>query len=123
MEPLQVIAAPRRLRILELVWDRELSAGDIAAEFDVSWSAVSQHLRVLKAAGFVVERREGTSRLYRADQDTSNSAAMSPADSSRSQTSSRIRSRRGAAITCSGSMAALLLGHYAGARDVSRRSS
>ena len=67
MEPLQVIAAPRRLRILELVWDRELSAGDIAAEFDVSWSAISQHLRVLKAAGFVVERREGTSRLYRAD--------------------------------------------------------
>ena len=68
MEPLQVIAAPRRLRILELVWDRELSAGDIAAEFDVSWSAVSQHLTVLKRAGFVVERREGTSRIYRADQ-------------------------------------------------------
>jgi len=67
MEPLQVIAAPRRLRILELVWDRELSAGDIAAEFDVSWSAVSQHLRVLKAAGFVVERRQGTSRFYRTD--------------------------------------------------------
>ena len=73
MEPLQVIAAPRRLRILELVWERELSAGDIAAEFDVSWSAVSQHLRVLKAAGFLVERREGTSRLYRADQ-----AALGP---------------------------------------------
>jgi DNA-binding transcriptional ArsR family regulator len=68
VEPLQVIAAPRRLRILELVWDRELSAGEIAAEFDVSWSAVSQHLRVLKAAGFVIERRQGTSRLYRADQ-------------------------------------------------------
>jgi len=67
MEPLQVIAAPRRLRILELVWDRELSAGDIAAQFDVSWSAVSQHLRVLKDAGFVIERREGTSRIYRAD--------------------------------------------------------
>jgi DNA-binding transcriptional ArsR family regulator len=67
VEPLQVIAAPRRLRILELIWDQELSAGDIAAEFDVSWSAVSQHLRVLKTAGFVVERREGTSRLYRAD--------------------------------------------------------
>jgi len=73
VEPLQVIAAPRRLRILELVWERELSAGDIAAEFDVSWSAVSQHLRVLKAAGFLVERREGTSRLYRADQ-----AALGP---------------------------------------------
>ena len=67
MEPLQVIAAPRRLRILELVWDRELSAGQIAAQFEVSWSAVSQHLRVLKDAGFVVERREGTSRIYRAD--------------------------------------------------------
>jgi DNA-binding transcriptional ArsR family regulator len=67
VQPLQVIAAPRRLRILELVWDEELSAGDIAAQFDVSWSAVSQHLRVLKDAGFVVERREGTSRLYRAD--------------------------------------------------------
>lgn len=73
MEPLQVIAAPRRRRILELVWDRELPAGDIAAEFDVSWSAISQHLRVLKAAGFVTERRAGTSRLYRADQ-----AALGP---------------------------------------------
>ncbi|WP_246291701.1 ArsR/SmtB family transcription factor [Lentzea indica] len=69
MEPLQVIAAPRRMRILELVWDRELPAGDIAAEFDVSWSAVSQHLTVLKQAGFLVERREGTSRFYRADKE------------------------------------------------------
>lgn len=68
MEPLQVIAAPRRRRILELVWDRELTAGQIAAEFDVSWSAISQHLTVLKTAGFVVERRAGTSRIYRADQ-------------------------------------------------------
>ena len=69
MEPLQVIAAPRRLRILELVWDQELSAGQIAAHFDVSWPAVSQHLRLLKEAGFVVERRHGTSRIYRADKD------------------------------------------------------
>jgi len=68
VEPLQVIAAPRRLRILELVWDQELSAGQIAAQFEVSWPAVSQHLRVLKEAGFVVERRQGTSRIYRADQ-------------------------------------------------------
>ena len=67
MEALQVIAAPRRLRILELVWDRELAAGDIAAEFDVTWSAISQHLSLLKEAGLVIERREGTSRLYRAD--------------------------------------------------------
>jgi DNA-binding transcriptional ArsR family regulator len=68
VEALQVIAAPQRLRILELIWERELSAGDIAAQFDVSWSAVSQHLRVLKTAGFVIERRQGTSRIYRADQ-------------------------------------------------------
>ena len=68
VQPLQVIAAPRRLRILELVWDRELSAGEIAAEFDVTWPAVSQHLTLLKAAGFLTERREGNSRRYRADQ-------------------------------------------------------
>jgi DNA-binding transcriptional ArsR family regulator len=67
VEPLQVIAAPSRMRILELVWDREMSAGEIAAQFDVSWSAVSQHLRVLRQAGFVVERRAGTSRIYRTD--------------------------------------------------------
>ena len=67
MEPLQVIAAPRRLRILELVWDTERSAGEIAAQFEVSWSAISQHLTVLKTAGFVVERREGRGRFYRAD--------------------------------------------------------
>ena len=67
MQPLQVIAAPRRMRILELVWERELSAGDIAAQFTVSWSAISQHLTVLKDAGFIVERREGTKRIYRAD--------------------------------------------------------
>ena len=73
MEPLQVIAAPRRLRILELVWDRELSAGDIAAQFEVSWSAISQHLTVLRTAGFVIERREGRSRRYRADK-----AALGP---------------------------------------------
>ena len=73
MEPLQVIASPRRLRILELVWERELSAGEIAAQFDVSWSAISQHLTVLRTAGFVRERREGTSRIYRADQ-----AALGP---------------------------------------------
>jgi len=67
VQPLQVIAAPRRLRILELVWEDELAAGDIAAAFEVSWSAISQHLTVLKTAGFVVERRQGRSRLYRAD--------------------------------------------------------
>ena len=59
-------AAPLRRQILTLVRDREVSAGQIAAEFDVSWPAVSQHLTVLKEAGLVSERRNGTRRLYRA---------------------------------------------------------
>ncbi|MDB5058313.1 MAG: hypothetical protein JWO59_1785 [Chloroflexi bacterium] len=67
MEPLRVIAAPHRLQILGMVWDKELSAGEIAAEFDVSWGAISQHLTVLKKAGFVTERRQGTSRFYTTD--------------------------------------------------------
>lgn len=69
MEPLKVIAEPRRLRILELVWFEELASGEIAGRFDVSWPAISQHLKVLKDAGFIVERRDGNSRRYRADPD------------------------------------------------------
>jgi DNA-binding transcriptional ArsR family regulator len=63
---LKAIAAPRRRRILTLVRDGELSAGEIAAHFDVTRPAVSQHLHVLKEAGLVSERRNGTKRLYRA---------------------------------------------------------
>lgn len=63
----EAIAEPRRRRILELVRDRELPAGEIAVAFpDVSRPAVSQHIRVLKDAGLVSERRQGTSRLYSA---------------------------------------------------------
>jgi DNA-binding transcriptional ArsR family regulator len=63
---LKAIAAPHRLRILRLVRDEELSAGEIAAHFDVTRPAVSQHLTVLKEAGLVNERRNGTRPLYRA---------------------------------------------------------
>ena len=63
---LKAIAAPRRRQILTLVRDGELSAGEIAAHFDVTRPAVSQHLNVLKEAGLVNERRNGTRRLYRA---------------------------------------------------------
>jgi DNA-binding transcriptional ArsR family regulator len=62
----RAIAEPRRRQILALVRDGELSAGEIAAHFDVSRPAVSQHLTVLRGAGLLNERREGTSRLYRA---------------------------------------------------------
>jgi len=63
---LKAIAAPRRRRILSLVRARELSAGEIAAHFDVTRPAVSQHLNVLREAGLVSERRSGTRRLYQA---------------------------------------------------------
>jgi DNA-binding transcriptional ArsR family regulator len=63
---LKAIAEPRRRQILELVADRELSAGAIAARFDVTRPAISQHLTVLKGAGLVTERRDGTRRMYRA---------------------------------------------------------
>jgi DNA-binding transcriptional ArsR family regulator len=61
------ISDPTRRRVLELVRDRELPAGEIAAEFEISRPAVSRHLRVLRRAGLVSERREGRLRLYRSD--------------------------------------------------------
>lgn len=67
MDSLQAVAEPRRREILRLVWDRELSAGAIAARFDISFPAISQHLVVLKEVGAVTVRREGRSRFYRAD--------------------------------------------------------
>ena len=63
---LRAIAEPRRRTILRLVGGGELSAGEIAAHFDVTRPAVSQHLTVLKEAGLVTERRDGPRRLYRA---------------------------------------------------------
>jgi DNA-binding transcriptional ArsR family regulator len=63
----QAIADPVRRRVLELVRDRELPAGDIAGEFEISRPAISRHLRVLRQAGLVTERRDGRQRLYRAD--------------------------------------------------------
>ena len=69
MDSLQVIAEPRRRQILSLVWDRELSAGEIADRFDVTFGAVSQHLAVLREAGFVSVRADGNRRWYRADKD------------------------------------------------------
>ena len=63
---LKAIAEPRRRAILRLVRADELSSGEIAAQFDVTGPAISQHLGVLKEAGLVTERRSGTRRLYRA---------------------------------------------------------
>lgn len=67
MDAAAAIADPIRRRVLELVRDREVPAGELAAQFDVSRPAVSRHLRVLREAGLVHERRQGKLRLYRAD--------------------------------------------------------
>ena len=69
MEPLAVVAEPRRREILALVWDEELAAGAIAEQVDVTFGAVSQHLGILRDAGFVRVRRDGNRRLYRADKE------------------------------------------------------
>jgi DNA-binding transcriptional ArsR family regulator len=63
---LKAIAEPRRQEILRLVWSQARPAGEIASHFDVSRPAISKHLRVLREAGLVEERRHGTQRLYRA---------------------------------------------------------
>ena len=65
-ETMQAMAEPTRLAILKMVRRHEMPAGEIARNFKgVTRPAVSQHLRVLKDAGLVTERRQGTRRLYR----------------------------------------------------------
>ncbi len=65
-EALRALAEPRRRAILQLVAHSELAAGEIAGCFDVTRTAVSQHLTVLKNAGLLSERKVATRRLYRA---------------------------------------------------------
>ncbi len=66
MEILQLVAEPRRRQILQTVWEKEVAAGDIAAGLDITFGAVSQHLRLLRESGLVTVRREGNRRLYTA---------------------------------------------------------
>jgi DNA-binding transcriptional ArsR family regulator len=64
---LNALADPRRRAILRLVRDVERPSGEIATYFpDVTGPAISQHLRVLREAGLLAERRSGTRRMYRA---------------------------------------------------------
>ena len=64
MEVFEAIAQPKRREILRLLATGERSAGDVASRFSVTQPAISQHLRALKEAGLVSERRDGTRRLY-----------------------------------------------------------
>ena len=60
---------PTRKAIFELLADRPRAVGELAGELPVSRPAVSQHLRVLKDAGLVVDQAVGTRRIYRLDPD------------------------------------------------------
>jgi DNA-binding transcriptional ArsR family regulator len=66
---LRALADPHRREIIRLIRESELPAGQIAANFALTQQAVSQHLTVLKKAGLLEERREGTRRLYRFHSD------------------------------------------------------
>lgn len=66
-QALRAIANTRRRAMLELVWDGERTASDIAALSGLSKPATSQHLRVLREAGLVRVRPAGNQRLYRSD--------------------------------------------------------
>ena len=66
---MRTLGEPRRSEIVRLIWSRELPATEIAEHFpDVTRSAISQHLRVMREAGIVRDRRDGTRRLYSVDQ-------------------------------------------------------
>jgi DNA-binding transcriptional ArsR family regulator len=68
--PVRALAAlgdPTRRRIVELLAERDLNAGEIAAQFDVSRPAVSRHLRVLRESGLVRARGEAQRRVYSLD--------------------------------------------------------
>ncbi len=72
------LASPVRREILGLIWDQELSAGQIAAVFPVTKPTISQHLTVLREAGLVAATAVGTSRRYRARREARGAGARPP---------------------------------------------
>ncbi|PTY05159.1 ArsR family transcriptional regulator [Opitutaceae bacterium EW11] len=69
MTPLEALADPTRRRIVELLAQRDRTAGEIVEEFDLSAPAISQHLNVLRDAGLVTTRAEGRSRIQTLNSD------------------------------------------------------
>jgi DNA-binding transcriptional ArsR family regulator len=63
-DPFEALGDPNRRQILNLLTGGQRSVQEIAAELPISRPAVSRHLRLLKEAGLVAERPEGTRRLY-----------------------------------------------------------
>jgi DNA-binding transcriptional ArsR family regulator len=66
---LKLVAEPRRQEILRLVWRDELPVGELVDKLELSYAGVSQHLALLREAGFVQVRRDGKRRLYKADHE------------------------------------------------------
>jgi ArsR family transcriptional regulator, repressor of sdpIR and other operons len=60
----RALGEPTRRRILALLRERDLTSGEIAAQFDVSWPTISGHLAILKEADLVQVDRKGTSLTY-----------------------------------------------------------
>lgn len=69
MDAMAILADPTRRAILQMVWGREVAAGKIAASFDVTAGAISQHLAKLRETGLVRMRRAGRNWFYEADLD------------------------------------------------------
>ncbi len=69
MQSLSAIADPTRRRIVELLAERERTAGELVREFDLTAPAISQHLKVLREAGLVTVRAEGQTRVQRLNPD------------------------------------------------------
>lgn len=69
MDALQLVAEPRRQEILRHVWRDELPVGELVDRLELSYAGVSQHLALLREAGFVTVRRDGKRRLYLADHE------------------------------------------------------
>ncbi|MGE3180248.1 MAG: ArsR/SmtB family transcription factor [Phycisphaerae bacterium] len=69
MNALELLAQPVRLQIMQLIWDVERSAGEIAGRFQVTFGAVSQHLAKLRSAKLITQRRDGRTIYYRANRE------------------------------------------------------
>jgi DNA-binding transcriptional ArsR family regulator len=68
-DPFEALGDARRREILRLLSQRDLAVQQIADALPISRPAVSRHLRLLKEAGMVAERAEGTRRIYHLEQD------------------------------------------------------
>jgi DNA-binding transcriptional ArsR family regulator len=69
VDALQLVAEPHRQEILRQVWREELPVGELVERLELTYPGVSRHLALLRDAGFVVVRRDGKQRFYRADHD------------------------------------------------------